>query len=452
MTLNNASGKWFGSGIAVSLTLAGSLAFGLSGCQSAETKSPTVSQAPAVQVATVERRDVSLTSEWIASMDGYVNAQIQPHVSGYLIRQNYREGSFVHQGDVLFEIDPRPFQVALDQSRAQLKQAQAQVTQTQAQMAQAQAQVMQTQAQVLQAQALLAKALQDVTRDTPLAEARAIAQSRLDDDLQAKAGATAAVAAAQAQAAASQSAVAAAQATVSATQAAVGAAQSAVEQAELNLSYTKISSLVDGISGIARAQIGDLVATTTVLTSVSQLDPIKAYFSISEQDYLRARKAGPGTKLAPGTPLAGAALTLLLSDGSTYPHPGQVLWTDRQIDTSTGTIRVAAAFANPGNVLRPGEYGKIRAVTEDRHDALLVPQAGVTELQGSFHVAVVSKDNKVEIRPVKIGAPFEGNWIVTEGVAFGDRVVVGGLQYALPGATVNPVAAPIAAPIAAKER
>jgi RND family efflux transporter MFP subunit len=380
--------------------------FGAGGCNStADTRPKAGPPPPTVQVAAVERRDVPLTTEWIGSMDGYVNAQIQPHVSGYLIRQNYREGSFVHKGDVLFEIDPRPFQAALNQSLGQLAQAKAQVAQTQA--------------QVTQAQAQLAKALQDVVRDTPLAEAKAIAQSRLDDEVQARAGAVAAVTAAQA--------------AVTAAQSGVTAAEAAVEQSELNMSFTKITSLVDGVAGIAQAQIGDLLATTTVLTSVSQLDPIKVYFPLSEQDYVRAQ--------SPGTPLAGVSLTLLLSDGSTYPHPGKVLWTDRQIDTSTGTIRVAAAFPNPGNVLRPGEYGKVRAVTETRHDALLVPQAGVTELQGSYQVAVVNSDNKVEIRPVQVGAPVGGDWVVTKGVAFGDRVVVAGLQYAQPGATVTPVPA-----------
>ncbi len=394
------------------------LLLGLGGCQEAGTKTQAAAPPPPeVQVATVAQRDVSLTSEWIASMDGYVNAKIQPHVSGYLIRQNYREGAAVHQGDVLFEIDPRPFQAALNQSQAQLAQAKAQLAQSQA--------------QVLQAQAQHANAGQDVVRDTPLAEAKAIAQSRLDDDLQAKAGAAAAVTAAQATTAASQSAIA--------------AAQAAVEEAELNLSFTRITSLVDGVAGIAQAQIGDLVATTTVLTSVSQVDPIKVYFPISEQDYLKAQKIGSSATASSDTPLAGVALTLLLSDGSTYPHPGKVLWTDRQIDTSTGTIRVAAAFPNPGNVLRPGQYGRVRAVTDVQHDALLVPQAGVTELQGSFQVAVVNGDNKVEIRPVKIGAQVDGNWIVTQGVALGERVVVGGMQYAQPGATVHPVAATPAA-------
>ena len=291
---------------------------------------------------------------------------------------------------------------------------------------------------MVQAQAQL-KSRPRPTRDTPLAEAKAIAQSRMDDDIQAKAGAAAAVSG-------PGHGIGLARRAVGAAQAAVSAAQAAVEQSELNLSFTKITSLVDGIAGIARAQIGDLVSTTTVLlTSVSQVDPIKVYFPISEQDYLRAQTIDSGARAASGTPLAGIALSLLLADGRLYPHPGKVLWTDRQIDTSTGTMRVAAAFPNPGNILRPGEYGKIRAVTEERHNALLVPQAGVTELQGNFQVAVVNGDNKVEVRPVKVGAQADGNWVVTEGVSFGERVVVGGMQYALPGATVNPVAASAAA-------
>ena len=394
----------------------------LAGCSTAETKSQPAAAGsappPTVQVAQVEQRDITLTSEWIGSMDGYVNGQIQPHVSGYLTRQNYREGSPVHKGDVLFEIDARPFQVALDQSRAQLAQAQAQLLQSQSQ-------VTQTQALISQAKAQLAKIEQDIKRDTPLAEAKAIAQSKLDDDLQARSGAEAAVSAAQAQSASAQSAV--------------QAAKAAVDQAELNMSYTKITSLVDGIAGIAKAQIGDLVATTTVLTSVSQLDPIKVYFPISEQDYLRAQKIKPGT--ASATPLDGIPLTLVLADGSIYPRSGKVLWVDRQIDTGTGTIRVVSEFPNPGNILRPGQYGKIRATTESRHHALLVPQAGVVELQGNYQVAVVTSGNKIEIHPIKVDAPFEGSWIVREGVAAGDRVVVGGMQYVQPGATVNPVSA-----------
>jgi membrane fusion protein (multidrug efflux system) len=329
-------------------------------------------------------------------MDGFVNSQIQSHVTGYLIRQNYREGSVVHKGELLFEIDPRPFQATLNQSQAQLAQAEA---------------------QVIQAQAQLAKAAQDVTRDSPLAEAKAIAQSELDNDLQARTGAAAAVAAAEA---------------------AVGAARAAVAQAQLNLSFTRITSLVDGVAGIAQAQIGDLVSTTTVLTSVSQVDPIKVYFPISEQDYLRAQKIRINGTAGQVLPLEGIPLTLLLADGSIYPYPGKVLWTDRQVDPSTGTIRVAASFPNRSGVLRPGEYGRVRAVTEMRRNAALVPQAAVTELQGSFQAAVVGPDNKVRIQDIQVGAQVGSDWIVTQGIAAGDRVIVGGMQYARPGAIVNP--------------
>jgi membrane fusion protein (multidrug efflux system) len=347
-------------------------------------------------VVVVQQRDVSLASEWIATMDGFVNSQIHSQVTGYLIRQNYREGSVVHKGQLLFEIDPRPFQATLDQIKAQLAQAKA---------------------QVVQAQAQLAKTEQDVNRDAPLAAAKAIAQSEMDNDLQARAGAAAAV---------------------TASQATVGATQAAVEQAELNLSFTKITSLVDGVAGIAQAQIGDLISPTTILTSVSQVDPIKVYFPISEQDYLRAQKAHVNGSAGQVLPLAGVPLTLLLADGSTYPFSGKVLWTDRQVDTSTGTIRVAAAFPNASGVLRPGQYGRVRAVTETRHNAVLVPQAAVTELQGTFQAAVVGPDNKVTIQNIQVGSLVGSDWVVTQGINAGDRVIVGGMQYARPGATVNP--------------
>lgn len=377
-----------------STLLIGALALCAGGCgTNSEVNAQAGMPVPMVQVAVVERRDVALTTEWIASMDGYINAQIKPHVSGYLIRQDYREGSFVRKDQVLFEIDPRPFQAALDQARGQ---------------------VAQNQAQVIQAQAEFEKSAQDVGRDTPLAQAKAIAQSQLDHDLQAKAGAQAAVVAAKA---------------------AVEAAQAAVEQAQLNLSFTKITSLVDGIAGFAQAQIGDLVANTSVLTSVSQVDPIKVYFPMSEQDYLRTQKFGMH---ATSTPLEGVPLTLVLADGQVYPHPGKVLWADRQVDPSTGTIRVAAGFPNPGNILRPGGYGRVRAVTDERRDALLVPQAGVAELQGTYQVATVGSDNKVRVQNVQLGPQVGEDWIVNQGLEAGDRVVVGGLQYARQGATVNP--------------
>lgn len=352
-----------------------------------------------VQVVAVVQRDVPLTSEWVATLDGYVNAQIQPHVSGYLIRKDYTEGSSVQRGEVLFEIDPRPFQAALDQADAQLKQAEAQRRQADAQ---------------------LMKAAQDVMRDTPLAAARAIAQSQLDTETQAQAGATAAVAAAQA---------------------AVAAAGAAVEQDRLNLEFTKVTSLVDGVAGLAQGQIGDLVSATTVLTSVSQVDPIKAYFPISEQEYLHAEMAGRSEGKS-GPPLQGISLQLVLADGSTYPRSGHVLWADRQVDGSTGTIRLAAAFPNPGNMLRPGQYGRVRAVTRVERNALLVPQAAISELQGSYHVAVVGLDNKVTIQPVLVGAQVGSDAIVSQGLKAGERVVVAGAQLVRDGVTVNPTPVP----------
>ncbi len=375
-------------------------ALGAAGCGShAKVNAQGQMPPPMVQVALAQRQNVAITSEWIATFDGYVNAEIQPHVSGYLIRQNYREGAFVRKDEVLFEIDPRPFQAAVDQAKGQLAQSEA---------------------QVVQAQAQLVKSTQDVTRDTPLAEAKAIAQSQMDNDVQAKAGAEAAVEAARA---------------------GVIAAKAALEQADLNLSFTKIVSLVDGVAGIAKAQVGDLVATNTVLTSVSQVDPIKVYFPISEQDYLRAQTISAKSGSVQVTPLKGVPLTLVLADGSTFPHQGQVLWTDRQLDPSTGTIRVAAAFPNPGNILRPGGYGRVRAVTDHRADAVVIPQAAITELQGANLVAVVGADNKVKIQIVQLGPQVGGNTVVNQGIAAGDRVVVGGMQYARDGAIVNPVAA-----------
>ncbi len=206
----------------------------------------------------------------------------------------------------------------------------------------------------------------------------------------------------------------------------------------MNLSFTRIVSLVDGVAGIAKAQIGDLVSTTTVLTSVSQVDPIKVYFPMSEQDYLHAQKIGSAASSRQSTPLAGIPLTLVLANGEVYPHSGKVLWTDRQVDPSTGTIRVAVAFPNPGNILRPGGYGRVRAVTEQRPGAVLVPQSAITELQGVSLVGIVGSDNKVTIQNVKLGSRVEGKWVVNEGLSGGEHVIVGGMQYARTGAVVNP--------------
>ena len=318
---------------------------------------------------TVSPERIVLTTEWIATLDGLVNAQIRPQVNGYLVKRNYEEGAFVRKGQVLFQIDPRPFESVLAQARAQLGEAEAQ----------------------------LGKTERDLERDRPLAEQRAIARSQLDNDVQANLGA----------------------------QAAVKSATAAVHTAELNVGFTSVISLVDGVAAIATAQIGDLVGPATLLTTVSQIDPIKAYFPLGEQDYLQVagRINGRGAR----GPWAGATpLTLILSDGTTYPHSGAILAADREIDTKTGTIRISATFPNPDRILRPGGYGRVRADTRVRNDVLLVPQRAVTELQGTFQVRVVGADDKVSTKTVKVGERVGSRWIVDDGLQAGARVVVEG--------------------------
>jgi len=338
---------------------------------------------PEVEVIDVVQQDVPIYGEWIATLDGFVNAQIQPQVTGYLMKQNYKEGSVVHQGEVLFEIDPRPFQAALEQTKGQLAQTQADLARTDL----------------------------DVARDTPLAKERAIPQAQLDNDIQANASAKAVVAAAKAQ----------------------------VDQAELNVGFTKVRSLVDGIAGLAKGQIGDLVGPTTVLTTVSQVNPIKAYVSISEQEYMKAaariNAASQGKRVE--TPHK-KNLELLLSDGSVYPAKGWLVLADRQVDVKTGTIRVAGAFDNPDGFLRPGQFGRVRVVTGIQKGALLVPQRAVVETQGSYSVVVVGADSKASIRPVKAGERVGQMWIINEGVKPGEQVIVEGIQKAREGTPVQP--------------
>lgn len=337
---------------------------------------------PEVEVAPVVQQDVPEYTECISTLDGYVNAQIQPQVTGYLLKQDYQEGVTVHKGDVLFEIDPRPFEAALAQAQGQLAEAEAQRGKTQL----------------------------DVARDTPLAKQSAIPQAQLDNDIQANAAAEAMVAAANAQ----------------------------VEQSKLNLGFTKVRSLIDGIAGLAKAQIGDLVGPTTVLTTVSQVQPIKAYFAISEQEYLKFAErisAFAEGRRRPGTQ---RNLELILSDGSLYPRKGWVVLADRQVDVKTGTIRLAGAFDNPDLVLRPGMFGRVRAATGVAKDALLVPQRAVVETQGSYSVVVVGADDKASIRPVKTGERVGRMWVITEGLKPGERVITEGLQKAKEGAPVQP--------------
>lgn len=352
---------------------------------------------PDVEVTTVKQQNVPVYGDWVATLEGYVNANIQPQVTGYLLKQDYREGSLVHKGQVLFEIDPRPFQAVLDQALGQLASAKGQLAQAQAQLGLAQI---------------------NVKRDTPLAQAHAIAQSQLDNDVQTE----------------KQS-----EALIETNHAAIKGAEAAVEQAQLNLGFTKVRSLIDGIAGITTTQIGNLVTPSTVLTAVSQLDPIKVYFSISEQEYLalagRIPAGGGGDLLRSNNTVP---LQLTLADNKVYPRTGRVLFADRQVNTQTGSIQIVGAFANPGNVLRPGQFGRIRAVTAIDENALLVPQRAVSELQGRYQVAVVGPGNKISVRNVQTGARAGEWWVISSGVQLGDRVVSEGTSKIREGAVVNP--------------
>ena len=344
---------------------------------------------PDVQVAPVVQQDVPLYTECISTLDGYVNAQIQPQVTGYLLRQTYREGRMVRRGEVLFEIDPRPFEAALAQSQGQLAQTEAQ----------------------------LGKTKLDVSRDTPLAEQSAIPQAQLDNDIQANAAAEAQVAAAKAQ----------------------------LEQARLNLGFTRVRSLVDGVAGLAKAQIGDLVSPTTILTTVSQVQPIKAYFAISEQEYLKFARRISAVVEGKRPESREKILELTLPDGSLYPRKGWVVMADRQVDVKTGTIRMAGAFDNPGSMLRPGMFGRVRAVTGMARGALLVPQRAVVEAQGSYSVVVVGAGNKASIRSVKTGERVGQLWMITQGLQSGEQVISEGMQKVKEGMTVRPIQSNIAA-------
>jgi RND family efflux transporter MFP subunit len=352
------------------------------GCSSGKVAASTPAPPPVVGVATVTQKDVQVEGEWVGTLEGYVNAQIQPQVSGYLIRQDYHEGALVKKGQLLFEIDPRPFQAALDQAKGQLAQADAQ----------------------------MANAELNVKRDIPEAEAHAIPQSQLDTDTQ----------------------------TLRAAKAAVESDKAAVEQAQLNLGYTKIVSLVDGIAGIATVQVGNLVGPSTVLTSVSQVSPIKVYFPISEQEYLRMADGATPGNVDWRSHASQIALQLTLADGSTYQHPGKIIFADRQVNAQTGTIQIVGEFPNSKNVLRPGQYARIRAMTGTMIGALLVPQAAVTQVQGSYQMTVIGADNRAQLRTIQVG-PTEGTlWVITAGVKPGEHVAVVGAEKVKEGEMVNP--------------
>lgn len=362
------------------------------GCSKKELPPPPT---PVVEVAPVIQKDVPIYQEWIGSLDGFVNAEIRPQIEGYLLRQVYREGFLVRSGETLFEIDPRQFQAAYDQARGTLAQF----------------------------DATLANAKTTVARYRPLAAQKAISQQELDD----------------------------AETRERTAQANVESARANLEKAKLNVGWTKVVSPIAGIAGVAKAQVGDLVSPVTVMTTVSQVDPIKVYFNPSEQEYLAwVAKHGPVQKnLQVDRSIEKGNLELILSDGSVFPQRGKPFLVGREVDVKTGTIQLAGAFPNPGNVLRPGQYAKVRVSLDLKKGALLVPQRAVSELQGSYQVAVVGADNKVTIKVVKLG-PTEGTlYVVDQGLKAGDRVVVEGIQRVRSGMTVEPKESKVAPETAA---
>jgi RND family efflux transporter MFP subunit len=417
-------------------------------------QAPQSPPAPEVEVVQVAQKDCPIYSEWIGTLDGMVNAEIKAQVTGYLLKQDYKEGAFVKKGQLLFEIDPRPFQAALDQAKGQVAQAQGQLEQANSQAAQSEAQVAQAESQLLQAQAQLAqaeanqgKAQLDVDKYIPLAKQKAVTQQDLDNAVQANLAAkaqvkasTAGVETAKAQVRAANAQIASSKAAIVSAKAAVQAAEAQAETAQLNLGFTRIVSPIDGIVGIAQAQVGNLVGPqngSVTLTTVSTVDPIKVYFTMGEQEYLNFIKRNP-TQGERDQANKELDLELVLADGTTYPEKGRFFIADRQVDQKTGAIKMAGLFPNQGNTLRPGQYGRVRAATSIREQALLVPQRAVSELQGSYRIAVVGSDNKVSIRPVKVGNRVGTEWIIEDGLKPGESVVAEGTQRVKDGAVVRP--------------
>jgi membrane fusion protein (multidrug efflux system) len=344
----------------------------------------------------VEQKDVPIFGDWIGTLDGFTNADVRAQVTGYLLRQGYQEGAFVKKGQLLFEIDPRPFQAVLDQAEGQLAQATAQLA---------------------NAQAVQGRTELDVKRYTPLAKEQAASQQDLDNAIQNNMAAKATVATAEAQ---------------------IKTAGAAVETAKINLDFTRLIAPIDGIAGQAQLQVGSLVNPSSgPVTSVSTVDPIKVYFTVSEREYLEWNKRFP-TETTRQAADKSLRLDLILADGSPYPHEGTFYFADRQVNQSTGAIRIAGLFSNPGNILRPGGYGKVRTVVRVQKDALLVPQRAVSELQGGYQVVALDDENKAIIRAVKVGDRVGTQWIIVEGLKQGERVVVEGVQKVRPGMQVNP--------------
>jgi membrane fusion protein, multidrug efflux system len=386
--------------IAIAVLLAGA-----AGVACGKKEAPPPPPPPSVEVATVVQKDVTVFEEWIGSLDGYVNAEIRPQIEGYVLRQTYREGFVVKAGDMLFEIDPRQFQAAYDQAKGQLAQY----------------------------AATLANAKTTVARYRPLAAQKAISQQELDD----------------------------AETKERTSQANVETAQASLEKAKLDLDWTKIVSPIDGVTGVAKSQVGDLVTKTTVMTTVSQVNPIKVYFNPSEQEYLAwvAKHGPPEKSITADQTLEKGPLELILSDGSVFPHRGKPFLVGREVDVKTGTIQLAGVFPNPGNLLRPGQYAKVRVAVDVKKGAILVPQRAVNELQGSYQVAVVGADNTATIKVVTVGPRDGSMWVIEKGLSPGDRIVVEGIQRVRSGMKVAPKEAAAASgagttgvePAAAKE-
>ncbi len=359
------------AGLCLGLALGGAAV----GCRKAAAPPPP----PEVEVVTLAPTNVPILEEWIGTLDGLVNAQIRAQVTGYLLTQSYAEGNVVKKGDLLFQIDPRPFEAALSQAQARLAQDRAQ----------------------------LGKAELDVKRYTPLAQQQAISQQELDDAVQAKLAA----------------------------EAQVRADEAAVQTAQLNLGFTRITSPVDGLAGLALAQVGDLVSLSSgPLTTVSAINPVRVFFQVNEQSYLHFWRG----RVTPDVDDPPLRLQLVLSDGSLYPQTGRVFFADRQVNPQTGTLQIVGLFSNANLVLRPGQYGRVRAQTQLRENSLVVPQRAVMEVQGAYQVAVVGQTDTVHVQPVKVGEQTERGWIIESGLLPGDRVVVEGTQKAREGTIVSP--------------
>jgi membrane fusion protein, multidrug efflux system len=364
----------------ISIALGMCLLLSCAGCEKKE--AGPVPSPPEVEVTGVVQRDVPIYQEWVAQLNGQVNADITPKVQGYLLKRDYSEGFFVRKGQLLYEIDPRPFVASLDQAKAQVAVAVAQQT----------------------------EAENNVTRDRPLAEQHAIPQKQLDTDIS----------------------------NLAATTAQVNAAKANMVQSELNLSWTKVLSPIDGLAGVSSSNVGDLVGTATKMTTVSQVNPIRAYFNISESDYLGRAQAI--AQLARGGRARGKPLPIefIQTNGTTFPARGKIVLVNREIASQTGTIQIAAEFPNKDGILRPGGFGNVRIETGTTEHALLVPQAAVIEVQSMYQVVVVSPENKAMFRPVKVGERVGPNWIVTEGLKPGERIIVQGFMKVRQGTPVTP--------------